>query len=441
MIKLFIVLFGCTAFIYSFSHFGAMAFDAFISENDGFAAGTMIGNVDVSGKSKEEATALLNEGINKWSSTTTVTFHYKEKNVPVDVSQINFDIEKSVSSAKDGQKNDVVATLKEGELYQVVKSASSELDSASVEIDPIQDELLGYAANLQSGDFQIKLDKFLVANENGDQVISEATIKPEFVPLDLGLMVEELSLIKIKPQSQVSLLKLLQENNLTGASSEGASVIAAALYQVILPSNFKIVEKHIGQIIPKYVSLGMEAKVDFQNHLDFVFGNPNDLSYEIELQLNNSVLTASLKGSSFLYGYKISFDNQEYSPKTIIQYSPSPLLASVAERVQEKGSNGQFIKVYREVFGENDAWVGKELITEDFYPPIHNIKLRGLIAAEPNPENPDPTGQTGGNQNPQPSGGTNNEGVGNEEGTPATPTPPAEEDDGGLYGKPNETLK
>jgi hypothetical protein len=438
LIKLFIVLFGCTAFIYSFSHFGAMAFETFTSDHDGFAAGTTIGNVDVSGKSADEARALLAERVTKWNSETSIKLQYKEKNAEVDASQFRFDIDKSVEKAVDGQKNDVVVTFKSGDLYQTVKSISSDLDSSKLEMDPIKSELLGYASDLKSGAFQIKLDKFLVATENNDGVISEAMIKPEYIPIDLGLMVEELSPIKIEPQSQVSLLKLIQENNLTALPSEGASMIAAALYQAILPSNFKIVEKHTGQILPQYVNLGMEAKVDFANHLDFVFGNPNDLSYEIELQLNDSVLTASLKGSSLLYGYKISFaEKKEYSPKTIIQYSPT--LASAGERIQENGAKGQFIRVYREVYGENDAWLGKELITEDFYPPIHSIKLRGLTALETNPDSIAPGGQSGTNPETQQPGQTN-QGTENGAGTITPPATPGEEDDG-LYGKPNETLK
>ncbi|MGJ7920541.1 VanW family protein [Neobacillus sp. LXY-4] len=420
-IKLFIVLLLSTAFIFSFSHFGAKAYNALTEDSTGFKKGTTIAQIDVSNKSKAEALALLNEQLQKWRSETKVTIQYKEKSVPLDIAQYQFDLEASVENAKDGHQNDVVVTFKSGDLYQYMKQMSSKLDSSKVDMDPLVSELIMYAANLTPNQYLLKVDKFLsVANNN--EVISEAALSPATVPIELGILVEELSPIKIEPQSQISLLQLLEKRKFTTFPSEAASMVGTVIFKTILASNFTIVEKHIGQVLPDYAELGLEAKVDYTNHLDFVFVNPNDLNYEIGLKLVDHTLTATLKGSPFLYNYKVKLSNkQEFKPKTIIQYSP--LLSPDEVKIQQSGGNGLMIKVYREVFGENDVWLSNELISEDFYPPIPTIEVRALKSTTNN------TGTT--------DTGTNNTST-TDSTSPTQPAPNTEDD---LYGKPNEETK
>ena len=67
-IKLFLILVLGSVYIFSFSHFGAFAFDAFFNKNDSYDEGTMVGNVDISGKTKLEASKLLNEKWINWQN-------------------------------------------------------------------------------------------------------------------------------------------------------------------------------------------------------------------------------------------------------------------------------------------------------------------------------------------------------------------------------------
>jgi hypothetical protein len=446
-IKLFVILLVCTAFVFSFSHFGSSAYQAMTSDSGGFDEGTMIGPVDVTGKSKEETLTLLSETLQKWRSETSINLQYKEKKVPVDVAQFQFDLENTVEMAQDGQQNEVIVTFKSGDLYQYLQNLSGELDSSSIKLDPMLAELISYGANFQSGQHVLKVDKYLVAGLNDHEVISEASITPEFVPIELGLLVEELSPIKIEPQAQVSLLKLLEERQFTTFPSEAASMIASVIYQTILASNFNVVEKHTSQVLPEYLELGLEAKVDYDNHLDFIFANPNETSYEIALELDNNTLSAYLKGSSFLNSYKVKLsDKEEFEPKTIVQFSP--LLNPNAVKVQEKGSNGLLIKVYRQVYGESDEWLRNDFISEDFYPPIHTVEIHGLKSTQ-GTGTTDGTGGTTGTT-PGTTTGTGNTQGGNTDGTngitPTVPNPSDTDDgyyddDDDLFGKPNETTK
>lgn len=450
-IKLFIVLFICTAFIFSFSHFGASAYQSITEKNDGFGAGTMIGPVDVSGKSTDEALTLLSDSLQKWRSESSVYLQYKEKSVPLDIAGFAFDLESSVEMAKNGEQNEVMVTYKSAELFQYLQSLSTELDESKVKIDPLLQELLGYAAIFQMGEHHIKVEKHLAVALNEHDAISGASITPETLPIELGLLVEELSPIKVAAKSQVSVLKLMEERQFTTFPADAATMIASVIYETILASNFTIVEKHTGQVLPEYVELGLEAKVDYANHLDFIFANPNETSYEILLKLEGNTLSAYLQGSSFLNRYELKLsDKKEFEPKTIAQYSP--LLSPNAVRVQQAGSNGLMIKVFRAVYGEKDEWLRNEFISEDYYPPLHRIEIRGLnVKSATDGTNTtttdDQTGTNGGNNSgtvtPGPGDGSTN---GTNPTSPTNPTDPttpdpSDSDDDDIFGKPNEQPK
>ncbi|WP_041580644.1 VanW family protein [Bacillus sp. 1NLA3E] len=433
-IKLFIVLFLCTAFIYSFSHFGALAYESMTSTSDEFATGTKIGPIDVSGKTKSDALKLLSAPLQKWRSETKISLQYKEKTIPVDVGKFQIDLENSVATAKDGQQNEVIVTFKSSDLRELLKNASKELEDPKLIIDPILTELISYSTNLSAREYQLSVEKFLPKDFNKNEVLSEATITCDYTPLELGILVERLSPIKIEGYSQVSLLKLIEAQKLATFSPEAASMLATTIYEAILSSNFTIVERQTGVVLPEYASLGMEAKVDLDTHLDLVFVNPNDASYEIQLQRQDNTLTATLNGSKFLFDYKINIaEKQEFKPKTIIQYSP--LLPANGTKVQQEGANGFLIKVYREIYDENGAWIRKEAISEDFYPPVPRIELHALTSSKTS-ESSD--GQTDTSQATVDSGQNTTQYTNNKDGTASTQQSTLESD---LYGKENETMK
>nr|WP_281427656.1 VanW family protein [Mesobacillus maritimus] len=191
--------------------------------------------------------------------------------------------------------------------------------------------------------------------------------------------VEALSPITVPAQSQISFVKLLEESQLTAIPSGISSMIASGIYSTILSTNFEIIERHIGQVLPDDIELGYEAKINPDNHLDFVFGNPNDTEYMIELQWSYPVLTVQLKGSPFLYKYEIvESDKKEFKPKTIIQYSPQ--LLPEQNKVKEAGKHGYLIKISRKVLGEKGELLREEIISEDFYVPVEKVEVHGLKA-------------------------------------------------------------
>lgn len=424
-VKLFSILFICTVFIYSFSHYGALAYNAISTDSELFADHTMIGSLDISGKSKQEALTSLTEELQKWRTATAIQLQYKEKSASVDLGMFHFELENTIENVQNGQKNTVIATVQQQDMQALLKQVSTELSLSDDDMTKLTNEMLSFALQLTSGQLFIDLEK-LLAKSNIPVVISQSELKLDDVSVEIIDWIAALSPIKVEPKQSISLVKLLEERKLTTMPDSVKSMIAAGLYETVLPTNFSIIERHISQSLPSYVKLGYEANVNVKNNRDFVFANPSHSSYEIELQWKDSTLIVKLKGSKFLYEYKVTQSEVEnFKPKTIIQYHP---LLKSSVKVDQEGADGLLVMVYREVYGEAGEFLRKELISEDYYPPVHRIEIHKLQSksSEETAESTD--------ADEEQAEGTTNDGLEENSITPS-------EDDGELWGKPNETTK
>jgi G5 domain/VanW like protein len=244
------------------------------------------------------------------------------------------------------------------------------------------------------------------------------------VPSDLQSVVEANPEILIEKGTEFSLLEFAKNQKIE--NSFVLSVIATGIYQAVLPSNFSIVERNISNALPDYALLGMEAKVNVAKGLDLVIANPNTSLYSIELKIEGNNLVVTLKGEKLLNNYEVSKkDEQQLKPKTIKQYSPLVLPGTI--QVQKEGSDGNIVKVYRDIYEANQL-IKSELISEDYYPPVYRVEIHGLIGSEQGTA--PPAGSTPA-VNPAPN---------------AIPSPPIVVDEpqdpgANLWGKPNEQPK
>ncbi|MCQ6278271.1 G5 domain-containing protein [Bacillus sp. EB600] len=245
------------------------------------------------------------------------------------------------------------------------------------------------------------------AEAEKEDVLSKATVSSKELPEDLQPALTVISKIEIPAQASFSLLEFAKKQNLETLSTDTLSIIATGIYQAILPTNFAIEERNIGNELPAYAHLGDEAKVDFTQNMDLAFSNPNKTKYTLDLQLNGNSLTVTLKGAKLSYEYKITTKNeQKLMPKTIVQYSP--LLTPGQTMVKNAGHNGLTAAVYRQTY-KGDILIKSELIGNDYYPPEYRVEIHALNAPaaqsgnstdhasqtdqQPAPANPDQTGQ------------------------------------------------
>ncbi|MBO0960708.1 G5 domain-containing protein [Neobacillus sp. MM2021_6] len=268
-------------------------------------------------------------------------------------------------------------------------------------------------------------------------VISESSISINENNPELTNWVKQFPSLEIGPQSSFSLVGLLDDNSLQSYSNRTLSKIATAIYKSIIPTNFYITERHISRELPDYAELGFEANVNSNNNMDFVVTNPNDHKYTINFKLIDQLLYVSINGPKLQYSYKIiQNDKESFQPKTIIHYDAK--LPSNSEKVETKGKEGSVIKVYREKIDKNGVTLSKELLSEDFYPPINQVILHSLLSS----------GTSGTSQNENNSSDSTVD-KSNSEGTVDGTKQSENPDDTGenssttsdLWGKPNEVPK
>ncbi|MBI0576516.1 G5 domain-containing protein [Neobacillus cucumis] len=435
MIKLFVVLFLGTAFIFNFSHFGAKAFENFTNADGKFSNGTTIGAIDISGKTKSEVNQLLTNRYSDWLKNTVINLQYTEKTGSMDLKNFNFDIKTTIASIKDGQNNLAYITIDKLKVEEQIQLLFPQINYKEIAIDKLVNSLTETASKLENGSFNFDLysDYLLAGNKNNDAIISTVTLKLTSTTEDLQELIEQTSKIEIPGQSTFSFLEFANKQHIENFSS--LDILATGIYHAILPTNFSIVERNISSRLPGFAGLGYEAKVDVKKNADLIITNPNKAKYSLEFQLQKDKnLKVTLKGEKFLYKYKISKKNKQLLvPKTIIQYSP--LLLPGQTKLQSKGKDGQIVRVYREIY-DGSQLQKSELISEDYYPPIYRVEIHSLtgksLGTSSNQTNTGNVDQSG-----------NNAAIG-QSGDQSTQTNDSNQqnsNDSNLWGKPNEQSK
>lgn len=271
-----------------------------------------------------------------------------------------------------------------------------------------------------------------------EDILNQATISLKEIPGDLQTALTANAKIEISAQASFSLLQFMKKQKLEAVSTDTLSILATGIYQAILPTNFTIAERNIGNQLPAYAHLGDEAKVDFAQNMDLVFSNPNKTKYILDLQLVGESLTVTLKGVLLPYEYKITTKNEQtLTPKIVVQYSP--LLSSGQTSVKNAGRKGQTVSVYRQEY-QGDRLIKSELVSNDYYPPEYRVEIHGLMA---------PASQTGtaadsAAQTDQQTASANSAQTSQ---TAESPTPTTDgtasqnTNDSDLWGKPNENGK
>lgn len=340
-----------------------------------FSENTKIAHIDVSGKDKKEALQMLISEQEDWLQSTNIELFYKERQEQFDFSIFQFQLEETVNKAVSGKENRCFVQINEESLdkMQLIIGKDGQLDQQKLE-----KTLLSFARMFDQGPHTIRLENFLTDPLSDEDIISETTIRNEAQLQHLNRWVEEFPTIQIEPHGRLSLLQVLSDNEKQTYPTEALSTIASAMYEVLLQTNFIISERHISQQLPGYADVGFESRVDMKNKLDLVVLNPNDHTYTLESHIVDQALHMTLKGPSFLYTYKIVFEDREtVKKKTIVQYDS--LLSRGQIRTGFAGADGVLIKVYRKTIDENGVDIDRELIAEDFYPPLHRVEVRSLI--------------------------------------------------------------
>jgi hypothetical protein len=377
-VKLFLVIVLCTTYLISFSQISSFAYESIFVKQNRFAKGTMIGSVNVSRLSKKEAIDTIVNRVNEWKAVQNITLAYQERKETIPADLFTFQIEQSVEQVVDGQQSQLFVVLDEKQLYSLISRMVGENLISLFDIERLKNDVIEMAATLKTNLAPIDIANYLIKEQRMEQkVINEAVITNlQGNQAEVLAWISKHPTIEVKEKSQFSLANYFKEQSDSGLSSEAMSLVASALYETILPTNFTIIERHISRELPNNIQLGYEAKVDGQNR-DFIFYNPNSSSYIVEFQPMNNGFKVALKGLPFINKYAVELDEIEYfEPKTIIQYSST--LQPNETRLKREGKQGMLVRVKKKVYDEQNYLLKTELIAEDFYPPVHKVEIHGL---------------------------------------------------------------
>ncbi|MEW9053302.1 MAG: G5 domain-containing protein [Neobacillus sp.] len=399
LIKLFTVLFLSTAVIFSSSHFGSEAFGKF-SNNDGlYNEGTIVGSVNLSGKTENEAIALLEEKYVEWVNSTKFELRYSEKTVNLDINLFQFDATETVLNLKEGKTNNASLTIDLLQVEEQINILFPQVDSKEIELTKLTADLTNAASQLQSGTFSFALNKDYQLVESKKAVISEVVVELEAVSDELYNLIKNNPEIQIAEEATFSFLEFAKAQKIENNSA--LDLMATGIYQAVLPTNLSIKERNISEKLPSYAVLGFEAMVNSAKGVDLVIVNPNKATYTLGFDLSPGSLKVTLTGDPLLYKYEISKKNQqELKPKTIIQYSP--LLLPGKTKVENEGADGKIVKVYRNIY-EGSQLLTSELISEDYYPPVFRVEIHGLTGITQTGTGTNTTGQTTPSESQSPS--------------------------------------
>ncbi|MFS0822526.1 G5 domain-containing protein [Bacillus sp. 1P02SD] len=398
-VKIFSLLLLCVLLLSLFSTFGSKTYHAFFAD-DSFKEVTMIGPVDVSGLSEEDARAAILAEVETWYGMGDISLVSGDmKNVVNKREMFSFNILESINTAVNGTQNLLLTGIKDENFEKVLNEFSS-IDINTVELE---NELLLSASTLHPGEIEINLMQFVKVDENN--VVSQSVIRNLKDESEIVKWVKEFGLLNLPANKPFSLLTFLSESGTTSNySNEALSVIATGIYSTVLSSNFEIIERHISAQLPYYATFGNEALIEKEKK-DLMIYNVNPYEYKLLFSLKNHEFSVELIGPEIQTSINVKIEDVEsIEPKIIKQYDST--LPKGEMVIKQKGTAGQFGKIYRIIqkVGEVDE---KVKIAEDYYPPIHTIESHSILVPEP-PQNPSDKQPEGNILDPEIAPGTNN---------------------------------
>jgi hypothetical protein len=384
-IKIFCTLLLSTLFVLGFSHLGASAYEKFVLKVKTYGPNTSIASVNISGKSEAEARELLLQKIEEWKLEGRVSIRHVDKEINVKTSIFTFDIEETLNSAANNG-NELIVTIPEEELKAVLTNNIPSINLARYDLGKVKNKLEQSASSL-TPEISLQLEDFI---SDSQEVTVLSQVQKDMVKMtpDIRIFIETFPSIKIDGSSQFSLMNFLENEGFIIEEDQNLSVISSIIYELLLPTNFSIAERNTSLSLPPYAKLGYEAHFDTEKNMDFVFANPNQVSYEIQFELEDNTISTKLVGRPFPHQYNVIVQGKEtFLPRTIKQFSP--FISKGDMTVKEQGKEGSLIKVYRQTLDPRGQLLDETLLAEDFYPPVHRIELHPIEEAAVTDENPD----------------------------------------------------
>ncbi|MCA1056327.1 VanW family protein [Rossellomorea aquimaris] len=360
----FLVL--CTAYLFGSAYVGSYWYDRFfhsVSPSDAMVAGMKISNA-----------TDLQQQIEVWEKGQKlfVTYIDRKEHIPSDVFQ--FDVEGTMIGSTDGEDAPLLLAVDEKKLLETVTSLGIEADR--IQIHNLKNELMEQASKLNMEEKEFALVDYLERKE-GVTILAEHEISSVARTPELQEFLSSVPEIVIEPLSSFSILNFTENQQMTSMTNDELSIISTGLYKLVLQSGLQVIQRHHGTTLPEYAKLGFEARVDREHLQDFVFVNPDDTSYKLHLEMVGDRLRFVLEGEELPYGVELSLgEKQPVKHRVIKQYTP--YVTSGQVKIKTEGKDGVQVEVWRSMVDSDGRVLKQEMISRDYYPPVHREELVSL---------------------------------------------------------------
>ncbi|WP_029452514.1 VanW family protein [Clostridium algidicarnis] len=154
----------------------------------------------------------------------------------------------------------------------------------------------------------------------------------------------------------------------------GICQVSSTLYQAVLRTGLKSVERYNHSLGTSYMPLGLDATVDFGSSLDYKFKNTFDSPIYIEgVTSKDRVLSFNIYGNSASTGRTYEIVSEAYETINAgVKNVEDPNLPEGQTVVEKNPINGTKVKVYRKVY-ENGVLIDTEFLSNDTYRSIDGI--------------------------------------------------------------------
>ncbi|MFX3661584.1 MAG: hypothetical protein ACE3JN_16355 [Ectobacillus sp.] len=394
-LRLFVIVLSASVFVFAAQYGGQAAMRKVLDTTHGFADGTVLGNVNVSGKIEEEAQVLLQKRVDIWKREARLQFFYEDTGLMLPSSLFIFDIVDSVQGARDGRHSPLEVILQEEQLRSFLSEHIGDQLLKQMNIEKLQEQLLQAASMLSREKTWHLAD--VIGQDATKTVVSQnaiAGISSYYGGLQEWMARYET--LTIPAKGEISLEKIVQKGAL--AIDNGTlSVIASLMYKTVLPTNFQVKERSISMELPQYAELGTEARFA-KGKADFVIYNPNEFPYTLRFVLEGDTFTLSVEGMPFVHSYMVKRNEISDIPaRTVVQPFLSSQSKHDAVTPPHAGKKGYVVKVYREQYRSNGTFVKRELMAEDYYLQSNEVIHVDVVSwpEQSSPEMPAPQTKNG----------------------------------------------
>jgi len=372
-LRLFLIVLICTS-ISLLAQTGIKAVSLKVFETtDGYIKGTYIAGIPLQGKVKEQAIQDLEKNIARWKQQNKIMLFYQDNQLELPLTTLTFDVEDSVLHLKNGKNNPIEVTSDKREINRILQQGLGFQVSKLISVSQLQKEVERTASSLDSVQHSIDLSQF-ISNQNQDKIIASTTIPMKNIEQNLNELLVKGKEISIKGNSLFSLSQFISDKNIQ-IDNQSLSIIASSIYQLVLQSNFQLIQRDISTTLPEYAQLGKEVRVE-KGVNDFKFYNGNNSEYQLLFNNEGNGVTVSLKGLPFINSYSIDTSEQKtINPKTIKVKNEFTNETNQNNGTLQSGLAGQTVKVYRNVYDLDGNFIKKEFISEDTYLPINEIVM------------------------------------------------------------------